>query len=252
MGRIGIKKKSLIIFLLIGVVAAGVLLFCLTTTVTHDINQTTKKVGNNVDDEKLQATLFLASDYQEEKGWKKPKENLNAIVKTVKDNHLNINGLILCGDYTNDRKLYNYQLNPDASIIEIIDIFKNNFEDITKESMIFVQGNHDFCSDLISESGLHEYNDYLVYVLNTENNFPWNQGKTTGSLNKVKETAANMKNCFDMLIQSNETRPVIIAGHVPLHFSGRTSSLNGTGDNIYSSLIFDTVNNGVVTFKCSR
>ena len=33
-----------------------------------------------------------------------------------------------------------------------------------------------------------------------------------------------------------------IAGHVPLHFTARTSSLHTTGDNLYSSLIFDVVN----------
>ena len=51
-----------------------------------------------------------------------------------------------------------------------------------------------------------------------------------------------MKECFDYLISKGETRPVIIAGHVPLHFTARTSSRHNTGDNMYASYIFDVVN----------
>jgi hypothetical protein len=108
--------------------------------------------------------------------------------------------------------------------------------------MIFVQGNHDALTESITPTGLHEYNDYLVYVLNTENDFPWKQGKVAGSLKKVKAAAADLGECLDKLTESGETRPLIIAGHVPLHFTARTSSRHSTGDNLYSSLIFNEVN----------
>lgn len=108
--------------------------------------------------------------------------------------------------------------------------------------MIFIQGNHDRLTESISSSGLHEFDDYLVYVLNTENDFPWKQGKTAGCLAKVTRASQEMKECLDDLISRGETRPVFIAGHVPLHFTARTSSRHTTGDNLYSSLIFDVVN----------
>ena len=47
---------------------------------------------------------------------------------------------------------------------------------------------------------------------------------------------------IDELIASRDKRPVFIATHVPLHFSGRTSSLHTTGDNMYSSVLFDVIN----------
>ena len=68
------------------------------------------------------------------------------------------------------------------------------------------------------------------------------QGRTSGCLAKVRRSSAEMKECLDGLIAKGETRPVFIAGHVPLHFTARTSSRHNTGDNLYSSLIFDVVN----------
>ena len=58
----------------------------------------------------------------------------------------------------------------------------------------------------------------------------------------MTKSSEDMKACFDSLIEEGETRPVIIAGHVPLHFTARTSSRHTTGDNLYSSLVFDVVN----------
>ena len=188
------------------------------------------------------ATLFFASDYQEEKGWDAPKENLAKILAAAKAAGKSPDEVIICGDYSNDRILHDYQISPEEAISEIRKTVREKFPDLKKGDMLFVQGNHDKLTKSIAASGLHEFGDYLVYVLNTEQDFPWKQGKVTGSLAKVEQTAANMKACFDELIAEGETRPVIIAGHVPLHFTGRTSSLHVTGDNLYSSLIFKAVN----------
>jgi hypothetical protein len=148
----------------------------------------------------------------------------------------------MCGDYTNDARLYDYQLSPDESISEIRGIVRDKAPDVSEDSMIFIQGNHDAMTDEISSSGLHEFDDYLVYVLNTQNDFPWKQGKTAGALSKVKASSEALGACLTELADRGETRPVIIAGHVPLHFTARTSSRHTTGDNMYSSLVFDVVN----------
>lgn len=189
------------------------------------------------------STIFFASDYQPEHGFDAPKDTLSALLESAVSDGKDPDGLVICGDFTNDGILYNHQLSPDDSISEIKDLVREKAPQIQRNKMIFVQGNHDAMGDQISSSGLHVYDDYLIYVLNTEDDFPWSQGKTRGSYDKVKKTAEAMEDCFNTLISKGENRPIFIAGHVPLHYSARTSSKHSSGDNLYSSLIFDVVNN---------
>ena len=193
------------------------------------------------EDELLQ-TLFFTSDYQKETGWDDPSVTLTNLIQAAQNDGKEIDEFIICGDYTNDRKLHDYQLSPDDSISQIKDIVQSECPDLTADNIIFTQGNHDHWSGSFAESGLHEFDNYLVYVLNTEKDFPWKQGKVMGSHDKVNATAKAMHDCFAELIEAGETRPVIIAGHVPLHFTGRTSSLHTTGDNLYSSILFNVIN----------
>jgi len=188
------------------------------------------------------ASVFAASDYQAESGFDDPGNTLRGLLESVSEDGRQPGISVICGDYTNDPKLHDYQLSPDDSIAEIKDVIEEAAPLVDDSGMLFVQGNHDRMTDALSESGLHEFDDCLIYVVNTESDFPWKQGKEEGSKAKVESTAAKMKECFDGLIASGEKRPVIIAGHVPLHYTARTSSKHSTGDNLYSSLIFDTVN----------
>ena len=196
----------------------------------------TRKAGE------LETTIFFASDYQIVEGWDTPKENLAGILDAVSEDGKTPETIIYCGDYTNDRNLHDYQLSPEDSIAEIRETVQAEFPETDQEDMLFVQGNHDQLTGSIASSGLHEYEDFLVYVLNTENDFPWKQGKEAGCLKKVTRASKEMKACFDKLIKEGESRPVFIAGHVPLHFTARTSTRHSTGDNLYASLIFDVVN----------
>ena len=222
----------------------------------------TESAGNRADSENASAAgseplaaIFCSSDYQIEEGWDTPAENLegimNSAVQGLKDKRNTadnansepvIDAVINCGDYTNDSKLHDYQLSPEESIAEIRKVSKTCIPGLDDNNMIFVQGNHDAMTESITPSGLHDCGDYLVYVLNTESDFPWKQGKVAGSLSKVRASAAELGSCLDELVENGETRPVIIAGHVPLHFTARTSSKHTTGDNLYSSLIFNEVN----------
>ena len=189
----------------------------------------------------LEATLFFASDYQEgEQG--NPKDNLEGIIDAVKEDKDNLDGLIFCGDYSNVSGMTNHQITPENGISEIKEVMSEAYPDLAAENMIFTQGNHDAMTISIDKPGLQEFDDYLVYVNNTEIDFPWQQGKASGSLYKVTHTAEVMKIRLNKLIEQGEKRPVIIAQHVPLHFTARTASQQGTGDNLYSSLVFDVVN----------
>ena len=189
----------------------------------------------------LEATLFFASDYQEgEQG--APSDNLREILNAVKADKPSLDGMIFCGDYSNVSGKSNYEITPEPAISEIKGILGETYPDLTEENMIFTQGNHDPLTISIKSPGLHEFDKYLVYVNNTEIDFPWKQGEVSGSLYKVTHTAEVMKLRLDKLIEQGEKRPIIIAQHVPLHFTARTSSENGTGDNLYSSIVFDVVN----------
>ncbi|MBQ3371242.1 MAG: metallophosphoesterase [Mogibacterium sp.] len=189
-----------------------------------------------------EAVIFAASDYQADSNFDAPEQTLHGLLNSVKSDGKAPGAAIICGDYTNDAVLHDYQLSPEDSIAEIRGVLSEEAPSVKEENTLFVQGNHDALTESISESGLHELDSYLVYVLNTENDFPWKQGKGSGNLLKVSRTASEMKKCFDKLIADGETRPIIIAGHVPLHFTARTSSRHTTGDNLYSALVFDAVN----------
>ena len=187
-------------------------------------------------------TLFFASDYQAEDGWDAPAETLDGILKQVSEDGKTLTNAIFCGDYTNDLHLHDYQLSPDESIEEIRGVVASDCSSISQDDIIFVQGNHDQLTASITAEGLHEYDNYLVYVLNTEYGFPWKQGRDTLFRERVIDTAAEMQECFNKLAENEETRPLFIAGHVPLHFTARTSSRHSTGDNMYAEYVFDAVN----------
>ena len=189
----------------------------------------------------LEATLFFASDYQEDDQGS-PKDNLTGILNAVKTDKSEMDGAIFCGDYSNVEGMSSYQITPENAISEIKEVMNGAYPDLSEDNMVFIQGNHDAMTVSIDKPGLHEFEDYLVYVNNTEIDFPWQQGKTSNSLYKVTHTAEVMKQCFDSLREKGETRPIIVAQHVPLHFTARTAAVKGTGDNLYSSLVFDVVN----------
>lgn len=193
-------------------------------------------------DAEANAVIFAASDYQYDPHFAEPADTLKSLLGSVYSDGKEPEAALFCGDYTNDAKLHDYQLSPEDSIGEINAILDEEASTVKDENIVFVQGNHDRLTESITESGLHEYEDYLIYVLNTEEDFPWKQGVTSGCLAKVTKASEDMKDCFDKLIADGETRPVIITGHVPLHYTARTSSRHTTGDNLYSSLIFDVVN----------
>ena len=191
---------------------------------------------------KEKATVFFTSDFQPEDGFQAPADTLTDILEAIKSEGIEPDNAVFCGDYSNIDNMYDYQISPDTAVTEIRKIVNNEFRSVMQQDMIFVQGNHDSMTDHMSSSGLHEYDDYLIYVLNTEQDFPWKQGKNPSSLNKTKNASEEMAACFEELIRNGEKRPVFIAGHVPLHFTAKTTAKYRTGDNMYSAYIFNAVN----------
>lgn len=239
-------RLALIILLLIAVTAVsfGILKLHNDRTGFQPESHVAEKTdeGQTAEDSRPSVTIFFASDYQPEDGFDDPSVTLRSVLASANRDGKDIDMAVMCGDYSNDPELQNYQISPDEAIGEIREIITEEGAAGEEGNILFVQGNHDDFTSQISASGLHEYDDCLIYVLNTEEDFPWKQGKTSGCLDKVRRASAEMKECFDGLIRRGETRPLFIAGHVPLHFTARTSSMHTTGDNLYSSLIFDVVN----------
>ena len=109
------------------------------------------------------ATLLFASDYQEaDQG--APSDNLRGILDAVKTDRDSLDGLIFCGDYSNVSGKSNYEITPEPAISEIKGIMGETYPDLTEENMIFTQGNHDPLTISIKSPGLHEFDDYIVYV----------------------------------------------------------------------------------------
>lgn len=241
------KKRNIIIILLLEILVAALIAGAL--LYTHNIKKERALVEKEeavteqaVETDDPLATLFFASDYQYESGWNDPKDTMNAVLDAAISDGNDISGVIMCGDYSNEYGLWDYQISPDEAVKTMRSVISEKCPNIPVENVLFIQGNHDAYTDSIADSGIHEYDDYLVYVVNTQDDFPWSQGKTSGSLDKVRQTSEKMKACFDELAAKGETRPIIIAAHVPLHYSARTSSRHSTGDNLYSSLLFGVIN----------
>lgn len=192
------------------------------------------------------AVLLFASDYQKERvsGAAKPAKTLKSILKAVYQADYQLDNVLFCGDYTYIKGKYNYNASPNNAIAKIKSIFSQKDSSLNTKKMIFVQGNHDKMTSKITANGLHDCGDYLVYVMNTESMNPWCQGLKQKK-STVQKAAKTMKACFNKLIKQGETRPIFIATHVPLHYSGRTGTgvkNTKTGDNLYSSYLFKVIN----------
>lgn len=185
------------------------------------------------------ATLFFASDYQEKSGYGTPKGNLSALMDEVNTSGkgADVDTAVFCGDFSSSG--YNYNTDVSSNTSEVKTLAGQKFSNLNNTVML--QGNHDIFNSDMSSTGAHEYDNYIIYVMNTQDANPWNQG-AAGAKSKVQTAAGNLETYLNRLISSGDKRPVFIATHVPLHMSSRTSSLYTSGDNMYSSYLFDVIN----------
>lgn len=201
------------------------------------------------------ATLLFCSDFQtgtEVSPYQSVSdvpESLTSVMTNISkemydDGFTQIDNVLAVGDYTAYSGRYNYDADATIGIQAFKNIIQNRWSNTNQ--FLFIQGNHDQANYPFDE-GAHEYSDYIVYCINTTYNtsemggFPWMQG-STGSEAQVKKAARKLGDYLDSCITAGETRPIFIMVHLPLHFSGRTSSLYGNGDNVYSSYLFDVIN----------
>lgn len=223
----------------------------ISTSLTGEIDEAGSRDTENAG-EPLE-TLLFASDYQQEEDYApKPLDILSDILTAVYNDGIMLDNAVFCGDYTNDSARINYNCSPESAISEIKEAFLKFDADFPVDTMLFSQGNHDELTESVAVTGLYEFEDYFVYVLNTETDYPWHQGSDP-YLDKISREdvveagAERLQKALDELIAAGESRPVFIAGHVPLHYTARTSTMRESGDNLYSSYIFDVVNEAAQT-----
>lgn len=109
------------------------------------------------------------------------------------------------------------------------------YPEAVPESIVCIQGNHDNPKKEFAETGFYDMGAFCLYVIN-EDDFPWKQ--STRSDETVKALAADIESKLDNMITGGDFRPVIVITHVPLHHTNR----NSYGDNMYSSYIFNVLN----------
>ena len=160
---------------------------------------------------------------------------------------------ILLGDYVDGSV---YEDGSDTSQAEMMEQFNTLTGILANEwplmDILAIQGNHDYSGFVtdgtLDATGAYEYDDYVVYLIN-EDDFPWWQAGyssySDGAECKatVEKTAADLDTYLDSLIKEGDDRPVIIATHVPMHWSPRsTTGQSWWNDNIYANTLFDVVN----------
>jgi len=230
------------------------------------------------DGETLSSVLFM-SDYQFIKN-KTPElfgDNsitscmpvVDKLTKTAYNIGHNVETVVVGGDYTandgardkNDPQQaeiygenlqYHYGNTPIYSINEIESVVKKYY---AGTDFIHVQGNHDpdlsyHTGGRFSFTGAHEYDEYIIYVLNDEdfvgpsprtydvtamsNIVPGSIIQIKNPDDKVKKTAEDMKAYFEKLEENGDMRPIFVCSHQPLHFTD--NNYNGKAHYIYDAV----------------
>ena len=178
------------------------------------------------------AVIFTASDFQADSAYSTFTATMNqaqadGITETP-------DGFLFAGDYTAGSE------DPAVQVPKVIDTVQAMYAGYDESNMIFVQGNHDAASDVLTPTGFHEFENFLVYSIN-EDNFKNSQlGNNRGEAyyQEIQTLAQDIAAKFEEVKNSGDTRPIFVITHLPLHHMSRDSY----GDNLYGKPIFDVLN----------
>lgn len=175
------------------------------------------------------STIISASDFQH--SGTEAYDRFGKILNLAKNDGMpNPDSLLVGGDYT--MVLFD---NAVPGISRIRNTLLSVYPEMDPAAAICIQGNHDNPKKQFADTGFYDMGSYCLYVIN-EHDFPWNQYLRFDR--KIKQLANDIDNSLEGMIADGDMRPVIIMTHVPLHHSTRT----GGGDNMYSSYIFNVLN----------
>lgn len=172
------------------------------------------------------ATLFTTSDLQNNSYL----SNFKTIMETAREDGVSEtpDALLFGGDFQTTS-------NAEESISHHMDAIERVFNDFYpyyhSENLVFIKGNHDALDDRHYETGLHEFDDFWVYVIN-ENDY------RAGSLSDAQTASANLKIALDGLLANNNDKPIFVMTHVPFHHNSR----GGYGQSAYGRYLFEVLN----------
>lgn len=219
---------------------------------TNACNITIYKVTypeNPIEPEVKEHQIFFASDYQGDPA----ESNLQAISRRIKEAGVTPERAVWCGDYVDGMVYEDGADVAQSDTIPHLNTIKSIMSSQWPElQYMFLQGNHDYSGYItdgtFNKTGAYEFEDYIVYIIN-EDDFPWWQGVdsnySNASANKetVQKTADKLKAFFDEKIEEGCKKPVLIATHIPLNWSARsTTGTTWWMDNIYSNILFPVIN----------
>lgn len=175
------------------------------------------------------AVIFTASDFQHSDCY----DNLTEMMQAAKNDGITEkpDAFIFGGDYTSGSE------DPAIQVPKVTETVQAVYSEYNEDNLVYVQGNHDAASTVLTPTGFYEYENFVVYVIN-EDDFKTGQADRTNYDVTVKNLANNVASKLLELKQSGDTRPVFVATHVPLHHSSRSSY----GENLYSKYLFDVLN----------
>ena len=175
------------------------------------------------------AVIFSASDFQSDTCY----TNFSNMMQAAQSDGITEtpDGFLFGGDYTAGSE------DPSVQVPKVIDTIQGVYAGYPEDNMIFVQGNHDAANSVLTNTGFHAFEDFVVYSIN-EDDFKHSQYSKTGYGDTVSALAEKVAAEFDVLTETGDKRPVFVITHVPLHHSSRSSY----GDNLYSKYLFDVLN----------
>ena len=147
--------------------------------------------------------------------------------------------IVFCGDYSNRKAGAPGDTGKSiANLKEDMGIFFDDTKPNREE--LLIRGDLDRGAGPYAEDGPQETEHSIVYVLNADTANPARQGVLGATAeNTLRASSAALRIYLAERAAANEHRPIIIATHVPLHWNGQTLE---TGDNLYSGILFDTLN----------
>ena len=174
------------------------------------------------------ATVITASDFQSSDITVNYLQILRQIVAA---GYTETPDAILCGGD------YNGNSGTATDVQKVFDDTRTVYPGMTDDKFVIVQGNHDDAHELLTPSGFHEFQDFVVYSIN-EDDFKTGQSGRSGYDAVVRERAEDIRTNLSNMVATGDTRPVFVITHVPFHHSTRSSY----GDNLYSKYIVDVLN----------
>lgn len=183
--------------------------------------------------------VIAGSDFQARNGNAAGATIVNGVIDQIKaDGYTKLDGFLFAGDYS-------VGATKAADVTYLKDTILAAYPELTDDTMVLIQGNHDNASEyggaeaglvgnVIDVSGAHDAENYGVYVIN-EQDYMWrNSNEAT-----IKNTAASLKGYLDAKRNIEYAKPIFVVSHLPLHYCMRT---NNDGDGMYANYIFDVLN----------